>query len=261
MKLKDQTTIVTGGGRGIGRAIGERFAKEGAAVFLTSRTEDELRQVSDGISKAGGKAAFLAADVSQEADVEKVVAAARKEFGQIDILVNNAGILGPMKPIAETSTEEWDRVMAVNLRSAFLLTRAVLPEMMERKRGVILNISTTAAKMAHALSSTYASSKAGMLALTRVAASEAGRSGVRVNSICPGPVDGTKMWAEVSEGVQREFKISHEEFTQQAYNMTQLGRPLSPEEIAAAALFLCSDEAGSITGQSINADAGSMVFY
>jgi NAD(P)-dependent dehydrogenase (short-subunit alcohol dehydrogenase family) len=209
MKLKDKVAVITGGGRGIGRAIAERFAQEGAAVFLASRTEEELKAAAEAIGKAGGRAGFLAADISQESEVEKVVASARKEFGQIDILVNNAGTLGPMKPIVETTPEEWDRVMAVNLRSAFLLTRAVMSEMMERKSGAILNISTSAAKQAHPLSSTYASSKAGMIALTRVAATEAGRSGVRVNCICPGAVDGTKMWAEVSEGVQKAFKVTH----------------------------------------------------
>lgn len=260
MKLKNKVAVITGGGRGIGRAIAERFAQEGAAVFLTSRTEEELKAAAKAIGKAGGKAAYQAADISREEEVASLVAAARKELGQIDILVNNAGTLGPMKPIVETTPEEWDRVMAVNLRSAFLLTRAVLGEMMERKSGVILNISTTAAKQAHPLSSSYASSKAGMIALTRVTATEAGRSGVRVNCICPGAVDGTKMWAEVSEGVQKAFKVSHEEFTRQAYEGTQLGRALNPGEIAAAALFLCSDEAAAITGQAVNVDGG-LVFF
>ena len=260
MKLKDQVAIITGGGRGIGRAIAERFAREGAAVFLTSRTESQLQSAADAIKKNGGKAGFLASDVGREDDLEKVVAAARQKFGQVDILVNNAGILGPVKPVAETSATEWDHVMAVNLRSAFLLTRAVLPGMLERKRGVILNVSTVAAKLSFPLGSTYAASKAGLIALTRVTSAEVSSAGVRVNAICPGPVDGTEMWQELGDGIASATGMTREQFQQQAYGNIHLGRPLTLEEIAGAALFLCSDEAAGITGQAINADGG-MVFY
>ena len=267
MKLENQVALITGSGRGIGRAIAERFAAEGADVFLTARTEAQLKETAAAIEKAGnasggsgGRAAYLPADAGQADAAEKIVAAARKEFGRIDILVNNAGVLGPVKPLADFTDEEWDGVMAVNLRSAFQLTRAVLPEMAERKRGAILNISTVAAKVGFPLTVTYAVSKAGMLALTRTTAAEGGPAGVRANALCPGPVEGGDMWLELGDALESISGLPSEKFRQQNYETLHLKRPVSTEEVAAAALFLCSDESGGITGQAINIDSG-MVFY
>ena len=256
MKLKDRVAIITGSGRGIGRAIAERFAREGAAVLLNSRTEKELQQTADAIQQAGGRAAFVVGNVAEETTPEMLIATARKQWGQVDILVNNAGIYGSVKPLTELTAQEWDRILAVNLRSAFLLTRAVLPAMVERRRGVILNISSVSGKYAFGLSGAYAASKAGLLALTRTAAAEVGRQGVRVNALCPGPIAGTRMWDELGPALSENMGISREELEDVVLGSILQGRRQTPEEVAAAAVFLCSDDASAITGQAVNVDGG-----
>ncbi len=256
MKLKDRVAIITGSGRGIGRAIAERFAREGAAVLLNSRTEKELQQTADAIQQAGGRAAFVVGNVAEETTPEMLIATARKQWGQVDILVNNAGIYGSVKPLTELTAQEWDRILAVNLRSAFLLTRAVLPAMVERRRGVILNISSVSGKYAFGLSGAYAASKAGLLALTRTAAAEVGRQGVRLNALCPGPIAGTRMWDELGPALSEKMGISRQELEDVVLGSILQGRRQTPEEVAAAAVFLCSDDASAITGQAVNVDGG-----
>ena len=173
MLLKNQIALITGSGRGIGRAIAQLFAKQGAAVFLAARTEKELAAVAKEISGSGGTAEYADADLAQEAACVHVVAAAREKFGRIDILVNNAGQYGPLVPIEEYPLAEFDKVIAVHLRAAFLLSKLVLEEMYTRGSGVILNISSISAKAAYSWGSGYAAAKAGMLGLTRVTAAEA----------------------------------------------------------------------------------------
>jgi len=139
MLLKDKVAVVTGGGRGIGRAIAKKFASEGASMVVTARSQKEIDEVSAEIRAAGGEASSVVADVSREEDCHKIVDSARQAFGPIHILVNNAGVLGPVRPVEETTTSEWDKVMAVNLRGPFMLSRFVLPKMYEHGSGVILN--------------------------------------------------------------------------------------------------------------------------
>src|SRR4029077_11485521 len=165
------------------------FAEEGASVFLTARTEGQLASVAKEVeanrpSSAGACAAFLPADLTQEADCRCVFDAAHERFGRVDILVNNAGHYGPVVPVEEYPLADFDSVIAVHLRAAFLLSQLALPEMYARKSGVILNISSLSAKAAFAWGSAYAAAKAGMLGLTRVTAAEAARKGVRVNALC-----------------------------------------------------------------------------
>src|SRR5580765_3907979 len=155
MLLQGKVAVVTGGGRGIGRAIAKKFAAEGAAVLITSRTETELRAVAGEIESARGKAVWVTGDVSREADCAHIVGAAQDRLGAVNILVNNAGDYGPVKPVEEISTDEWDRVIAVHLRGAFLLTRLVLPGMYQRQSGAILNISSLSAKSAFAWGAPY----------------------------------------------------------------------------------------------------------
>lgn len=260
MQLKEQRAIVTGGGRGIGRAIALRFAREGAAVVVTARTAAEVDGVAEEIRAAGGRAASVAADVSQAADCEKVYRAATEKFGGVDILVNNAGVLGPVLPVQEISPEEWDAVLAANLKSAYLLSRLVLPGMLERGRGAILNISSVSAKMAFGLNSAYAASKAGLLALTRALAAENGRKGIRVNALCPGPVPETRMSQELGASLAARFGRTPAEILDGAVKGILQGRPQTVDEVAAAALFLCSEQASAITGQAVNVDGG-MTFF
>jgi NAD(P)-dependent dehydrogenase (short-subunit alcohol dehydrogenase family) len=260
MVLKDQVALITGSGRGIGRAIARLFAKEGAAVFLTARTEKELAAVAKEISDNGGRAEYAMADLTQGAACNHVVATAREKFGKIDILVNNAGHYAPVAPIEEYPLAEFDKVVAAHLRAAFLLSKLILPEMYGRNHGVILNISSISAKAAYPCGSAYAAAKAGMLALTRATAAEAARKGVRVNAICPGPVAETQMFKEFSQALARRAGVNVEEQLSGMFNGVLQGRPQTADEIARTALFLCSEQSSAITGQSINVDGG-VVFY
>lgn len=257
MLLAGKVAIVTGGGRGIGRAIARRFAAEGAAVLVAARTETELRAVVSEITQSGGRAVYVAGDVAQENECARIVAVAREQLGPIDVLVNNAGHYGPVKPVEEIATEEWDRVISVHLRAAFMLTRAVLPEMYERSAGAIVNISSLSAKAAFPWGAAYAAAKAGMLALTRTTAAESARRGVRVNAICPGPVTETKMSKDLGATLADRLGVSEKDQLAGFLQSILQGRGQTAEEIAAAALFLASDQASAMTGQSINVDGGA----
>jgi 3-hydroxybutyrate dehydrogenase len=260
MQLKDKIVLITGSGRGIGRAIAQLFSKEGAAIFLTARTEKELVETAQEISAAGGRVAFAVADLTSAADCESVFSAALAKFGQIDILVNNAGHYGPVVPVEEYPLEEFDKVIAVHLRAAFLLSKLVLPEMYSRNCGVILNISSLSAKSAFSWGSAYATAKAGMLGLTRVTAAEAARKGVRVNALCPGPVTETQMSKDLGADLARKLGVSEKDQLAGFLNNLLQGRAQTSEEIARAALFLCSEQSSAMTGQSINVDGGAAYF-
>src|ERR1700737_4374162 len=268
MLLENQVALITGSGRGIGRAIANLFASEGAFVFLTARTEAELAATTAEINKAGGPnapgkpqpAAYLAADLTEESDCIRVVNNARRKFRKVDILVNNAGHYGPVVPVENYPLGEFDKVIAVHLRAAFLFSKLVLPEMYDRGSGVILNISSLSAKSAFAWGSAYAAAKAGMLGLTRVTAAEAARKGVRVNALCPGPVTETAMSQELGATLARKMGVSPKEQLETFLNTLLQGRAQTADEIARAALFLCSDQSSAITGQSINVDGGAAFF-
>ena len=260
MVLKDQRAIITGGGRGIGRAIALRFSEEGASVLVAARTAAEVDAVAAEIREGGRRAASVTADVSQAAGCEAIFRAATEKLGGVDILVNNAGILGPVAPVQSITPEEWDAVLTANLKSAYLLSRLVLPGMLERRRGVILNISSVAAKTAFGLNAAYAASKAGMVALTRTLAAETSRQGLRVNAICPGPVPATRMSQEIGEGLSRVFGGQSSAILEGFLKGVLQGRGQTEEEIAAAAVFLCSEQASAITGQAVNVDGGLAYF-
>lgn len=260
MLLENKVAMITGSGRGIGRDTAKLFAKEGASVFLTARTETELAAAAREITAGGGKAAHLTADLTREADCAQVVDATRKKFGRVDILVNNAGHYGPVVPVEEYPLEEFDSVMAVHLRAAFVLSKLVLPEMYARKSGVILNISSLSAKAAYPWGSAYAAAKAGLLGLTRVMAAEAAPQGVRVNAICPGPVTETEMSKELGKVLAKKMGVSPEEQLKGFLSSIPQGRGQTAMEIAQAALFLCSDMSSGMVGQSINVDGGAAFF-
>jgi 3-hydroxybutyrate dehydrogenase len=260
MFLQDQVALITGSGRGIGRAIAMLFASEGASVFLTARTDAELTATTKEISSAGGSAHYSVADLAREADCTRVVEQARATFRKIDILVNNAGHYGPVVPVEDYPLAEFDKVIAVHLRAAFLLSKLVLPEMYARNSGVILNISSLSAKAAFSWGSAYAAAKAGMLGLTRVTAAEAARKGVRVNAISPGPVTETRMSKELGNDLAKKLGVSPEEQLAGFLNSILQGRGQTADEVARAALFLCSNQSSAITGQSINVDGGAAFF-
>ena len=240
--------------------MAQLFAKEGAAVFLTARTEKELAATAAEITEAGGRAAFFAGDLGKDSDCRAAFEKTIEAFGRVDILVNNGGHYGPVVPVEEYPMEEFDRVMAVHLRAAFLLSQLALPGMYERRHGVILNISSISAKAAYSWGSAYAAAKAGLLGLTRYNAAEAARKGVRVNAICPGPVTETEMSKELGAVLAQKLNINREEQLRGFLESILQGRGQTAREIAEAALFLCSEKASAITGQAINVDGGA-VFY
>lgn len=256
MMLTDEVAIVTGGGRGIGRAIARRFAAEGAAVVIASRTEAQMEEVVKEIEYVGGRAAWVAADVSIEKDAERIVRTAREKYGHINILVNNAGIYGPVKPIEEISAKEWDSVIAVQLRGAFLMTRAALPEMYLHGAGAVVNISSIAARAAFPWGAAYATSKTGLLGLTRTTAAEGASRGVRANAICPGPVAETHMSRELGQKLAARAGRDSGEMFQEFLNGILQRRPQTADEIASAAAFLVSTQASAITGQALSVDGG-----
>ena len=259
MLLKDQVALVTGSGRGIGRAIARLFASEGASIFLTARTYAELASTTAEINRSG-RAACATADLASALDCARLVGAARKKFRRVDILVNNAGHYGPVVPLEDYPLAEFDSVIAVHLRAAFLLSKLLLPEMYARGSGVILNISSLSAKSAFAWGSGYAAAKAGMLGLTRVTAAEAARKGVRVNALCPGPVTETVMSKKLGATLAKKMGVSPKDQLEGFLNTLLQGRAQTADEIAKAALFLCCDQSSAITGQSVNVDGGAAFF-
>ncbi len=236
------------------------FAQEGAHVFLTARTEKELAKTVGEILASGHESGYIVADLTRETECGRVFEAARGKFGRVDILVNNAGHYGPVVPVEEYPLEEFDKVIAVHLRAAFVLSRLALPEMYARRSGVILNISSLSAKAAYGWGSAYAVAKAGLLGLTRVMAAEAARQGVRVNAICPGPVTETAMSQELGRTLAQRLGVSPEEQLKGFLGSLLQGRGQTAKEIAQAALFLCSDMSSAMVGQALNVDGGVAFF-
>jgi NAD(P)-dependent dehydrogenase (short-subunit alcohol dehydrogenase family) len=255
MKLQNQAAIVTGGGQGIGKAIALKLAGEGADVLVSGRHRETLENTAREIEKSGRRSAVAVTDVSQESQVSAMVEAALQNFGRIDILVNNAGVTGPTAPIMNVSRDEWDQVLAVNLTGAFLCARAVIPHMIERHSGKIINISSIAGKLAYALRGPYAASKWGMIGLSRTLAQELGPHNIQVNAICPGPTAGERMRGVIA-GRARELEQSEAEVERLYVEGTALKRMVDPEHVAAMVVLLVSNEGSSITGEAIDVSAG-----
>jgi NAD(P)-dependent dehydrogenase (short-subunit alcohol dehydrogenase family) len=256
VKLADRVAIITGGGRGIGRAIALRYAAEGASVVLAATGREALERTAGEIRAAGGRALASVTDVTDEAAVTRMVGATLAEFGRLDVLVNNAGISGPTAPIVQLDRADWDRTLAINVTGAYLCAKHAVPHMIARRSGRVINITSIAGLIGYALRSPYAVSKWGMIALTRSLAIEVGEYGITVNAIAPGAVRGERVETVIrdraaalgraKEDVEREFFVEP----------TALKRMIDPEDIAATALHLASDEAGSITGETISVSAG-----
>ena len=256
MKLANRVAIVTGGGRGIGRSIALRYAAEGAAVTVCATGRAPLEATAGEIVSHGGRALALVADVADEAAVARTVEGTLRQFGQLDILVNNAGITGPTAAAVDAPLAEWERTLAINLTGAFLCSRHAIPHLAANGCGRIINITSIAGKLGYALRSAYAASKWGMIGLTRSLALEVGSQGITVNAIAPGSTRGERLSAVIRdraaalgrtpEEIEREFFVG----------ATALQRMVEPEEIAATALFLASDEARGITGETVTVSAG-----
>ncbi len=255
MRLRDRIAMITGSSRGIGRTTALAMADEGAHLVLLGLDSEGLRDVADRVEAAGRHALVCRADVSRPEEVRRAVDQALDRFGRIDILVNNAAITGPTAPLTDVSLAEWEHTLAVNLTGPFLCCRAVLPQMIERRSGRIINISSIGGRRAYPLRAPYAVSKAGLLMLTRTLAAEVGEHNIQVNAICPGPVAGERM-RRVIEIRARETGLTVEETERQFVERTALGRMVEERDVAALILFLASDDGSNITGAVFDVTAG-----
>lgn len=224
MKLKDKIALITGAGRGIGKAVALHYAREGAKLAICARTGSEIEETAREIEAAGAECLALACDVSQEEPVLKLIGDVEKRFGGIDVLINNAGVMTRPTPITELEVRKWDYTIAVNLRGPFLVTRAVLPIMTRQKSGSIINVSSSIGRSAYANFAAYAASKWGLEGLTQTVAAEVGGRNIRVNSVEPGYV-ATKLTGYSGS---------------------------NPESVTDVFVFLGSDESKNITGKQLS---------
>jgi NAD(P)-dependent dehydrogenase (short-subunit alcohol dehydrogenase family) len=255
VRLEGRAAIVTGGGHGIGRAIALRFAAEGCAVTIAGTNRERLEATSRELHQLGARVLISVTDVTDEDAVGRMANRTLHEFRRIDILVNNAGITGPTIETINLEREEWDRTLAVNLTGAFICVQNTLPHMMTQQSGRIINITSVAGFIGYPLRAAYAVSKWGMIGLTRTLALEAGPHGITVNAIAPGSTRGERMSRVIQARAQALGK-SEADIEREYLDPTALKRMVSEEDVAATALFLASDEAASITGETIAVSGG-----
>lgn len=247
-RLDGRTAIVTGGGRGIGAGIARVFAREGARILIATRTASRGERVARAITRAGGTASAIATDVADADQVRAMIAEARTRLGSIDIVAHNAGVF-PSSRITRMKEAEWDHVIDTNLKSLFLIARAVLPHMTRRHHGrIVVTSSISGPRVAMPGWAHYCASKSGVNGFIRAAALEVARNGVTINAVEPGNI-------RIRKPGSREAR-AHEETMKPAIPMGELG---TPEDIAHAALYLASDEARYVTGQTIIVDGGQVL--
>jgi NAD(P)-dependent dehydrogenase (short-subunit alcohol dehydrogenase family) len=255
--LSGRRALVTGGGRGIGRAVVLDLARAGAAVAVAARTRSEVEAVASGIVSAGGRAVGVEMDVTDPARVRAAFATAREALGGIDILVSGAGI-APTAPIARTSDATWRQILETNLSGTFYCLREALPEMTGRGWGRVVHLASIAGKTGYPYIGAYAASKHGVLGLTKCAALEVATTGVTVNAVCPGYVDTPMLDLGVARIVEKTG-LTADEARRRLADMSPQKRLYTAEEVSALVLFLCSDAAAGINGQALSVDGGTVV--
>ena len=250
MRFQDRVALITGASKGIGRATAQRLAREGGAVAVNGRDAETVAAVVRGIEQEGGRALAVVGDVSQAADVTRIVEQTLAEFGVIDILVNNAGGGTMARWLDDLDEAGWTKSLQLNLTGPFLVTKAVVPYMRERRRGRIVMVASIAGRNMSRLSGPeYSAAKGGMLAFMRHIAVELGPYNVGVNAVAPGPT--------MVERVAKKWELRGAEEREKILRNIPLGRPAQPEEVAAAILFLASEDASYITGACIDVNGGS----
>ncbi|MGB7946719.1 MAG: SDR family NAD(P)-dependent oxidoreductase [Candidatus Binatia bacterium] len=260
MKLADQVAIIVGGARGIGAAIAHTFGAEGASLVLVDLEpmKVQLDEMAREITRQNGKAVAVVADCTDDGQVNRMVDDTVSRWGKVDVLVNSAGLRGPLVSVQEISEQEWDKVLAVNLKAVFLCCRAVLKQMIKQKSGSIVSISGTAGKEGMALRGSLCAAKWGLLGLTQTIAKEAGPHGIRANVICPGGMDEPDlrvMYAERAKGLGMEFS----DLEKSVLELTPLRKYARHDEVAKAALFLASSDSSHTTGESLNVSGGRLM--
>ncbi len=260
MKLKHKLALITGGGRGIGRAVAFAFAREGARIAVAARTAEEVGRVALEISNDFGvTATAVECDVSRAPSVDRMFGIVEEHFGaSVNVLVNNAGI-AQSASITKTDDELWHRHLAVNLSGTFYCTRRALPAMVESAWGRIINIASIAGKTGAPYIAAYSASKHGVLGLTRSVALEVATKGVTVNAICPGYVE-TQMTEHAVENITTRTGKTNDEALEILKRMNPQNRLVTPDEVAALATLLASDDGRGITGQAINIDGGTVLY-
>lgn len=248
-KFEGRTVVVTGGGGGIGGATCGRFAAEGARVAVLDLSLEAAQKVSAAIEAQDGKALALRCDITNRAEVDAALAQIEAQLGPVDVLVNNAG-WDVFKPFTKTEPAQWERLIAINLTGALHLHHAVLPGMVARKHGRIVNIASDAARVGSSGEAVYAACKGGLVSFSKTIAREHARHGITVNVVCPGPTD-TALFADYKEGAGNPEKLL------EAFQRSiPLGRIGQPEDLPGAIVFFASDDAGYITGQVLSVSGG-----
>jgi 2-hydroxycyclohexanecarboxyl-CoA dehydrogenase len=245
--VSGRVALVTGGGGGIGSAIAAALADDGHAVAVADLRMGAARESAERIAAAGGRAAPFEVDVTAGGTVAKAIADASRELGPVEILVNNAG-WDELKPFVETDEDFWERVIAINFKGCLHTTRALLPSMIERGFGRIVNIASDAGRVGSSMESVYAGAKGGVIAFTKTIAREAARAGVTANTVCPGPTRTPLLDQMTSEGGEKLVDA-----LVRSVPMRRLGEP---EDVATAVAFFASDRAGFITGQTLSVSGG-----
>ncbi len=254
MELSGQVAIVTGAGRGIGRATALELAQMGADIVVAELDREGAERTAAEVKGLGRRVSVVRTDVTSRDDLTTMADRARAEFGRIDVLVNNAGIYRAAAPL-DVTEEHWDAIMNVNAKAVFFATQAVLPTMIAQKRGAIVSLASIAGKIGNRNNLPYISSKAAVISMTKSLALAHAADGIRVNCVCPGFVE-TDMWTYVSREQGKLMGLTPEEFTRQRASQVPLGRMERPEDVASVIGFLVSSKSGYMTGQALSVDGG-----
>ena len=254
MELEGQAAIVTGAGRGIGRAIALELAELGADVAVAELDAEGAERTAEEVRALGRRAVAIQTDVTRQADLDAMTSQTLEQFGRIDVLVNNAGIYRAA-PALEIDDAHWDAIMDINTKALFFASRTVLPHMVKAKRGNIISLASMAGKLGTTSSLAYAASKSAVISITRSLALSFAADGIRANCVCPGFVQ-TDMWRQVEQGVSSVLGTTVDELNRQRLAQIPLGRWEQPEDVARVVGFLASEKSAYITGEAVNVSGG-----